>query len=63
MQAPIIGFMAFCAVPAVVTNFNMPVVHSNTALMTISLAFTTADAAGRAPENVFQKLEKYAISF
>lgn len=23
----------------------------------------TADAAGRAPENVFQKLEKYAVSF
>ena len=27
MQAPIIGFMAFCAVPAFVTDFNVPVMH------------------------------------
>ena len=27
VQAPIISFMAFCAVPAVVTDFNVPVMH------------------------------------
>ena len=27
VQAPIIGFMAFCAVPAGVTDFNVPVMH------------------------------------
>ena len=54
MQTAIISFMTFSAMAAVIADFYMSVVHSNTALMTIGFAFMTADAAGRAPENVFK---------
>ena len=63
MQAPIIGFMTFGAMTAVIADFYMPVVHSNTALMTISFAFMAADAAGRAPEYVSNVFQKNPVSF
>lgn len=62
-QAPVIGFMAFGAMTAVIADFYMPVVHSNTALMTISFAFMAADTTGRAPEYVLKVFQKHAVLF
>ena len=63
VQTAIISFMTFGAMAAVITDFYMSVVHSNTALMTISFAFMAADTAGRAPENVFKIFQKDPVLF
>ena len=60
-QAPVIGFMAFCAMTAFIADVHRFARKNDTAVRAVGGALLACDTAGRAAETLFQKLYKCPV--